>query len=391
MIKLQPDEKAHKQTHFTYCSLPYTKLILNSWGEVSMCCHQLTQLGKLKEDTNLLDIWNSPLAKQIRATMDMGELHPVCTSWNSCPFIVKDRVMFPQGMYRNAAYPLYLEICLPDKHCNVGGETPDEKNPACIMCRRNFHIPSQPDLTEFLCEKARPLMPYLKYLCVLGIAEPFWKDATFKIFEKLEFWRYKHQIEFTTNTNGICLNEKVANRFFEETTMSDLSWSLDSASPETHMKIRRLDAFDLVTTNLKRWLKLRDQHGGKAKHKVCIYNNINMLNVHEMKKMVELAKEWGVDKMVMLPTYDQSGVVKLGELMLCEKNVKIFKKYSEEAMERAKEIGLPLVYSKRFDVIPPPTGEIAAQTTPPCGEKPAEPTLVQLELPKKVFKLTPKS
>lgn len=379
MIKLQPDENAHSELHYTFCSLPYTKLILNSWGEVSMCCHQLTQLGKLKEDTNILDLWNSPLAKEIRSTMDDGKLHPVCKSWNSCPFIVKKREMFPNKMYRKAAYPVYLEICLPDKHCNVGGETPDENNPACIMCRRNFDIPNQPDLTEFLCEKAKPLMPYLKYLCVLGIAEPFWKDATFKIFEKLEFERYKHQIEFTTNTNGILLNEKTARRFFEAVTMSSISWSLDSATPETHQKIRRLNTFGMVTDNLKRWINIRNEYGGKAKHKVWIYNNINMLNVGEMTRMVELAKEWGVDHMVMLPTYDQSGVVKLGELMLCEKNVKIFKKAADEAMGKAKQIGLELEYSKRFDVVPPSVGSIAPKNV--------EPEVVQIETPKKLYKL----
>ena len=355
--------------------MPYTKLILNSWGEVSMCCHQLTQLGKLTPDTNVMDLWNSQLAKDIRATMDQGSLHPVCTSWNSCPFIVKDRVMFPHKMYRRAAYPLYLEICLPDKHCNVGGETPSPDNPACIMCRRNFDVPNQPDLTEFLCDKAKPLMPYLKYLCILGIAEPFWKDATFRCFDILEFHRYKHQIEFTTNTNGILLNEKVSRRFFEATTMSDLSWSLDAATPETHQKLRRLNTFGLVTDNLKRWVRLRDEYGGADKHKVCIYNNINMLNVGEMTRMVELAKEWGVDHMVMLPTYDQSGVVKLGEMMLCDKNVKIFKKASEEAMNRAKEIGLRLEYSKRFDVVPPPPGSIVPQNP--------QAQVVQLGLPKK--------
>lgn len=352
MIKTQVNEN-DIEIRNTFCVLPFTKLILNSWGEVSMCCHQLTQLGKLTEDTEVLDLWNSKLAKEIRSTTQQGNLHHVCKSWNSCPFVVKERTMYPEAMYKNCAYPLYLEICLPDKHCNVGGETPTDDNPACIMCRRNFNIPSQPDLTEFLCEKAKPLMPYLKYLCVLGIAEPFWKDAVFKIFDKLEFERYKHRIEFTTNTNGICLNEKTTKHFFEQVISSNLSWSIDAASAEVHKKIRRLDTYDLVMSNLKRWLLLREEYGGKQKHKVCIYNNINLINVHEMTSMVEIAHKIGVDRMVMLPTYDQSGVVQLGELMLCAKNVSLFKKASELAMQRAQQLGFDLIYSKRFDIVPP--------------------------------------
>jgi hypothetical protein len=35
------------------------------------------------------------------------------------------------------------------------------------------------------------------------------------------------------------------------------------------------------------------QYGGKDKHKVWIYNNINMLNVGEMTRMVELGEGMG--------------------------------------------------------------------------------------------------
>lgn len=353
MLKLKPHAGRDTVQQPAFCSLPFTKLILNSWGDVSMCCHQLTQLGKLTEDKTVLDLWNSPLAKAVRSRTAKGNLHPVCASWNSCPYMTKERKIGPISMYRNAAYPIYLEICLPDKHCNVGGETPSDDNPACIMCKRNFRTPAQQDLTDFLCEKARPLMPYLKFFCVLGVAEPFWKDAVFRMLEKVEFHRYKHQIQFTTNTNGICLKENRAHRFFNEVVHSDLSWSIDSATRETYIKIRRLDTFDLIIDNLRRWIKIREEYGGAAAHRTSIYNNINLLNVQEMVGMVELAVDVGVDEMIMLPTYDQHGIVKLGELVLCEKNVHIFKEYSEKAMRRAEELGLKLLYQNRFDVVPP--------------------------------------
>jgi hypothetical protein len=331
-----------------FCGLPFTKMILNSWGDVSMCCHQVTQLGRLTKDVDLLDIWNCDLAKQIRKTTDEWNLHPVCTSWNSCPFLVSEKYPHDVNVYEDYKYPTYIEICLPDKHCNVGGETPDADNPACIMCRRNFHIPDQPDITEFLCQKVKPLMPYLRHLCVLGIAEPFWKNAAFNIMEKLEFSKYKHQCQFRANTNGICLNEKVAEKFFSEVEMSDISWSLDAATAMTHKKIRRLDTFDLVVDNLKRWIRMRG-----VNHQVTIYNNINMLNVHEMSQMVEMAADITVDSLILLPTHDQTGIVQLGELVMCEKNVKLFKEESERALETASRLGVKLIYPTRFDVIAP--------------------------------------
>lgn len=370
MLKVKPIYERDIVDHPTFCSLPYTKLILNSWGQVSMCCHQLTQLGTLDEDTQVLDLWNGDLAKEIRGQTTKGELHPVCSSWNSCPYIVKERMFGPVKAYKNFAYPTYLEICLPDSHCNIGGKNPSPDNPACIMCRRNFHISDHEDLTDFLCQKAIPLMPYLHYICVLGIAEPFWQNAVFRIFDNVNFHHERDHIQFITNTNGTCLNERMAHKFFDTVLWSDLAWSLDSASRETHIKIRRLDAFDKVVDNLRNWVRLRDEYGGVDHHKVSIYNNINLLNVHEMVQMVELAVDIGVDRMTMLPTYDQAGVVQLGELVLCPKNVHIFKEASEAAMDRAHELGLDLHYSKRFDVVPPP------MPAPPE----AEPEIVQLTI-----------
>lgn len=338
-----------------FCELPFTKLILNSWGDVSMCCHQVTQLGRLSDEVGILDIWNSPIAQEIREKTEKGELHRVCTSWNTCPFIISEKYWYDAEIYENLEYPIYIEICLPDKHCNVGGEKPDADNPACIMCRRNFHIPDQTDITEFLCEKVKPIMPHLRHICVLGIAEPFWKDAAFKILEKLGFAEFKQQCTFHTNTNGICLNEKVIAKFFDLVEHSDVSWSIDAATPITHKKIRRLDTFDLVVDNLKNWVKMKRAN---PNHWVSIYNNINMLNVHEMSMMVRLAYEVGVDQLLMLPTHDQTGIVKLGDLLLCDKNIKLFKEESEKAQELADELGVALRYPTRFDVLPPSPQEL---------------------------------
>lgn len=375
MLNIEPNIQRDAQEYKTFCPNPFTKLILNSLGDVSMCCHQIEQIGKLDEDSNLLDIWRNAIANEIRDITLKGDLHPHCTSWNTCPFICKERTAYPLYRFKNSLYPIHIEICLPDKHCNVGGENPTKENPACIMCKRNFEKPYQQDLTDLFCRKVKPLLPYLKCLSVLGTAEPFWKDAVFTIFDKLEFFRYKDQIEFVTNTNGICLTESTTNRFFNEVEYSDLSWSLDSATPETHMKIRRLNTFDTVVKNLKRWLLMREDFGGKKKHKVSIYNNINLLNVHEMTKMVEMAYELRVDKLTVLPTHDQSGVVDLKELVLNEKNVKVFKKAALDAKQRAKELGVDLFMMSSFEVVPPSVASLSQKPSQEGGN------LVQLEIP----------
>ena len=71
-----------------------------------------------------------------------------------------------------------------------------------------------------------------------------------------------------------------------------------------------------------------------------------------MTQMVEMAVDIGVDSMVMLPTYEQDGIVQLGEMVLCDKNVGMFKEASEKAMARADELGMNLLYQNRFDKVP---------------------------------------
>ena len=344
-------------THQAFCSLPYTKCIIDADGLVSHCCYQLTKLGSVLE-TDILTIWNSDLAKKVRSVTDVGKLHPVCTSWNTCPYQVTEKKEYQFEIHPNFEYPTYLEICLPNTHCNIGGENPSDENPACIMCCRNFNFHKHPPITDLLCEKAKILMPYLRHLCVLGVAEPFWKDAAFRIFEKMDFAKYREQITFTTNTNAICLVDRIVKKFFTEVYLSDISISLDAATPETYIKIRRVDAYDLILKNLKHYMELRDTNGGSERHKIVIYNNINLINVHEMTMMVEAAYDLGIGKMIMLPTHDQCGQVQMGDLLLNPKNLKVFKKAAEAAWNRAEKLGVDLHYSKPFDRVPIPVQDL---------------------------------
>jgi hypothetical protein len=346
-----------ERTHKAFCSLPFTKLILNGWGDVSMCCYQLTQLGNILGDTTVMELWNSDLAKDIRSHTLQNQMHPVCKSWNTCPYLVKDLEPEEFRGYKNYDYPTYLEICLPNTHCNIGGEDPGDDNSACIMCCRNYDFHKQPPITDKLCEKARPLMPYLKHLCVLGVAEPFWKDALFRVFGLIGFAEHKHHIRFTTNTNVTCLTEKVIERYFDEVMESDMQFSVDAGSVDTYQKIRRIDAYNLVVRNIRYYMMFRDRNGGPQRHQAIIYNNINLINVHEMVKMVEMAAELRIDKVIMLPTHDQCGRVHMNDLLLNPRNLKIFKDNSEKAMRRAQQLGVPLFYSKPFDRLPPPVGQ----------------------------------
>lgn len=321
-----------------------------------MCCYQVEQLGSLMDGkTTISQLWNSPKAKEIRQETLKGNLHRVCRSWNTCPYLNQPKV--PYEFDANPTYPTWLEIDLPNFACNIGGEQPSEENPACIMCCRNYDFKPQPDITQFLCEKAKEIMPYLNRLCILGIAEPFWKDNIFKVMDWLEFDAFADRIQVETNTNGTCIFPKVAERFFERVKYSDISFSLDAATASTFQKIRRLSTFEKICQNLRDYNDLRQKAGGK--HRAIVYNNINLLNVDEMEAMVELAFDAGADAILMIPTHDMSGRVKLGELLITEKNKGIFAKNADLAWKRAEQLGFPIIFPKAFDKPDPPLVQLA--------------------------------
>lgn len=192
-------------------------------------------------------------------------------------------------------------------------------------------------------------MPYLRHLTVLGVAEPFWNDALFHVLEMLNFKEHKWHIRLETNTNVLCLCREIVERFFAEVEHSDLAFSIDAARSQTYEKIRRWDVYTTVIEKVKAYIAHRNmidpQH---TRHTAGIYNNINLINVDEMPAMVDVAKDCGVDWMIMLPTHDQSGRAPLGELLINKKNEKMFRRYADQAMDRAKEVGLRLQYPVPF-------------------------------------------
>ena len=323
-----------------YCDLPFRKIIVIANGDVIMCCHQEQILGNLFQQS-ILELYHGQLAQEIRSQTAEGVIHPVCSQRGTCPFINgKPEVGFVFDI--NKSRPLHLELCLPDTHCNIGGETPTKDRPACVMCPRNFIVNKSSVTIDQICEKIACLMPTLQEITIMGTAEPFWKDELFRVFDLIEFDKHKHHIEFFTNTNGTCHTKRTTDRFFAEVVKSSVTFSIDAASTATYQRIRRLDCYDKLIGNIRYYISKRN-----GNHKVNIMNNINILNVHEMTMMVECAADLGVDFLIMLPTNHIRGF-NLSHILLNESNQEVFKKESERARERAEQLGVNMQYQSSF-------------------------------------------
>lgn len=317
-------------------------------GKVQMCCHQTYRfIGSLFENS-FEDIWLGDLAKDIRLQILEDKLHEHCRT-SECPFRYKIPKKKTFKINKNGL-PTELEFDLHPSHCNYGGVLADPQT-TCVMCPRNAQVSrnfilESPDQTEMLADKVKHIVPYLCRMCIMGISEPFWKNKMFEVMDIFDFDRYKDKILFWTNTNGSLCNQEAMKVFANRTKRTCLQFSLDAATEETYLKIRRNKVWNKVVSNLREWSlktkKLNRKEG--VNHEVVIANNINLLNVKEMSLMVEMAKELQVDRLHFTGTHDMGGSNNLSHILPSPDNYKMFSEFERRAKKRANQLGVVLTF-----------------------------------------------
>jgi MoaA/NifB/PqqE/SkfB family radical SAM enzyme len=315
-----------------FCSYPWTRVKFTPEGDVTMCCfHARKCLGNIFQNS-FEEIWFSPLAEQIRKDTSNQILHRTC-SGNSCPFSKLKNL--PLINFDHGKFPHELEIDLPNQHCNIGGERPNAKNLACLMCERNRRDPDefyQEDRLEEICFKIKPIMSYIKWVHVQGVAEPFWKNKIFEILKWLDVEGSK--VWISTTTNGTLMNANHRKMFLEYPS-STITWSLDAGTAETFKIIRRVDMFDQIIENLMNYSKERKQ--GQFIH---IHNNINTININDVEEMVRIAAKVGVDRLDFNATYDVPAIC------VNKENVHIFKEAQEKIVYLSRELGVNTTFMR---------------------------------------------
>lgn len=211
-----------------------------------MCCFQHRKcLGNIL-DQSFEELWFGPVAQAIREETLGDRFHPTCQT-QSCPY--RHLKVLPKQEATFFHYPIEFEIDLPSQHCNIGGEDPNDKHPACLMCERHLYYVKQDDRLKEVCERIKPYTQYVRSIHIQGIAEAFWKDRIFDILDWLGVEQYKEQITITTTTNGTILPKARRERWLKY-PKSIVTFSIDAATPETFRLIRRVDMFDKIMENL---------------------------------------------------------------------------------------------------------------------------------------------
>jgi len=126
-----------------------------------------------------------------------------------------------------------------------------------------------------------------------------------KDFVKMVKYAKSKKMFVNTSTNSFFLNEKIIKDLIDA-KLDQLIVSLDGASEETYKKYRKKGSFSKVIKALKKAKELKEQRRIKYPE-IKLQFIVMKHNEHEIKKVIKLAKEIGVDTLffktlgVMMP------------------------------------------------------------------------------------------
>jgi MoaA/NifB/PqqE/SkfB family radical SAM enzyme len=292
------------------------------------------------------EIWFGPLAEQVRQETLKGNLHPKCQC-PGCPYLPLKKPYHKNNVVYNE-YPNFLEIDLPNTHCNVGGLRPNaQTSPACIMCERASPLfrPEANHLFDVL-ERIKHVVPNLYQIHIQGIAEPFYQTRhegylLFDVLDILEYDKYAHNITLSVTTNGTIFKKSIRQEYLKRAPHSITNFSIDAATPETFKAIRIFDCFEKVLENLYAFSKERI----RERQFLRIHNNINTMNVHEVIGMVRIAHKANVEYVEFNPTNGFNH-----KILVNENNCGKFAKAQQQIVEECEKLGVPYNFIRPLDL-----------------------------------------
>jgi MoaA/NifB/PqqE/SkfB family radical SAM enzyme len=340
------------------CTLPWSWLVLDEDGNSRPCCQATGTVGRL-EDQSVEEIWNGSQMVKLRGDIKAGKIPEACAG-SVCSFVqaqmknsesadesppkleqemaeqfdenyyltnspdVADAVARHQmqsgldhfvnfGRKEGRPYRLLPKSdkrLVSDLHQALAdfssGQTTVSVTPKdlvigvttvcnlkCVMCPHGLGaIKSPRHLDISYAEKLEPFIARAHRVELVGIGEPMLAPLFWKIIEVAK----KYPSAFLrANSNGHFLNEINIERLVDS-TFSELSISLDAATPETYRKIRGSN-LEGVTEKIRALCKRRRE---KNNSRLDITLNFILMrtNIHEIVQFAEMAADLGATTVV---------------------------------------------------------------------------------------------
>lgn len=234
------------------CTRPFTDAEFHLNGEVFVCCPSWLRksIGNLQTDS-MEDIWKSESAKEIRDSILDGS-YRFCDK-NLCPFIqsntLTDLEKVPENTFK--VKPLPHNIMLNyDQSCNL----------SCPSCRTEkiVHTPDKPaykaidQLTDNIYDVFIKNLGegHLK-LNITGSGDPFASGVYKKLLEQIDGDKLPN-LKIDLQTNGLLFTPHMWNKLSKIWKNIDRVYvSIDAATEETYVKVRRGGNWQTILDNMK--------------------------------------------------------------------------------------------------------------------------------------------
>jgi radical SAM protein with 4Fe4S-binding SPASM domain len=155
------------------------------------------------------------------------------------------------------------------------------------LLRRSLHFGHDISLAEF--RRILAELPLLEEIDIQGVGEPLLNPEALDMIE----WASKQGISITFTTNGTMLTTHAAKALVTN-KVSQITVSVDGATPATYSFIRRGSTLPVVLFNIKRLAEIRTA-AQVATPRIRLAMVLTSNNVSELPDLVNLAKACGAD------------------------------------------------------------------------------------------------
>jgi MoaA/NifB/PqqE/SkfB family radical SAM enzyme len=225
--------------------------------------------------------------------------------------------------------------------------------PPCIICghataprHTKWH-----DMDPAVWQNLLPLLRQASFIGLHGSGEPLlyphWND----LLNQLD----PERSEIGFHTNGHLLTETVSQRLIKQ-GIGWISVSMDAASRDMYLRIRRQDTFDKLLEKIRYLIHLRKQMG-RSKPWVEINMTVMVVNLPEAPRFVKLAADLGVDRVMfqqLQPGHRWVLDAPDGYLFDYEKEelsnrIDMHQEMMSQAWEKAQQFGIPMIYDMVYE------------------------------------------
>ena len=276
-----------------FCRAPFENLETAPGGDVFFCCPAWLPkpIGNLGDST-AGEIWNSPAARDIRASIHDGSYRH-CSRVH-CPKLSGGRLDRPEALpARLRAVAEARQVTLPEGPRKVILSHDRSCNLACPSCRTGLILARKEEQAELNAMADRVILPLLAgadRVRVTASGDPF-GSAHFQYVLRNLGRVANPRLRLDLQTNGLLLTPRLWEALGLEGRVDQLLVSADAARAETYAQVRG-GRFETLLENLGFFARLR-REGRIASLRLDFV--VQAANHAEMPDFVALARSFGCD------------------------------------------------------------------------------------------------